>query len=147
MTDARPVLDQVNVIVSDMDAALRFYRLLGVEIPNVFANWPPGSGAAHANGHSDEGASLDLDNLEMARLWNPDRPASGGSGAVIGFKLPSRDAVDDTWAKLTGAGYTSRQEPFDAFFGARYAIVADPDGNDVGLMSPVDDAKKYVPKP
>ena len=25
--------------------------------------------------------------------------------------------------------------PFDAFWAARYAVVADPDGNDVGLMS------------
>ena len=33
---------------------------------------------------------------------------------------------------------TSQQEPYDAFWGARYAIVEDPDGNAVGLMSPID---------
>jgi hypothetical protein len=34
---------------------------------------------------------------------------------------------------------------FDAFWGARYAIVADPDGNDVGLMSPIDESRRTWP--
>jgi hypothetical protein len=38
-----------------------------------------------------------------------------------------------------------RQPPFDAFWGARYAIVADPDGNDVGLMSPIDESRRTWP--
>ena len=36
----------------------------------------------------------------------------------------------------------SQQPPFDAFWGARYAIVEDPDGNSVGLMSPVDPTRR-----
>ena len=40
--------------------------------------------------------------------------------------------------KLTQAGHAGRQQPFDAFWGARYAIVDDPDGNGVGLMSPIE---------
>jgi len=31
---------------------------------------------------------------------------------------------------------------YDAFRGARYAIVEDPDGNSFGLMSPIDAARK-----
>lgn len=42
-------------------------------------------------------------------------------------------------------GYLGRQPPFDAFWGARYAIVADPDGNDVGLMSPVEESRRTWP--
>jgi uncharacterized glyoxalase superfamily protein PhnB len=64
---------------------------------------------------------------------------------VIGFALESREAVDDRYAELTSAGYQARQPPFDAFWGARYAIVADPDGNDVGLMSPIEDARRFSP--
>ena len=48
--------------------------------------------------------------------------------------------------ELVDAGYTGRQPPYDAFFGARYTIVADADGNDVGLMSPIDPDRKYVPE-
>jgi hypothetical protein len=33
----------------------------------------------------------------------------------------------------------------DAFFGARYAVVLDPDGNAVGLMGPTDPAARSMP--
>jgi uncharacterized glyoxalase superfamily protein PhnB len=64
---------------------------------------------------------------------------------VVGFALPSREAVDERYAALTAAGHAGRQPPFDAFWGARYAIVADPDGNHIGLMSPLDPAQKHWP--
>ena len=62
--------------------------------------------------------------------------------------LPDRQAVDDRYAELISAGYRGRQPPFDAFWGSRYAIVADPDGNDVGLMSPVEVCRRtWLPQP
>jgi uncharacterized glyoxalase superfamily protein PhnB len=92
------------------------------------------------------GFSLELDTADSARVrhagWRAD-PTS--VDVVIGFVLPSREAVDDRYAELTAAGYTGRQPPFDAFWGARYAIVADPDGNDVGLMSPMDEWRRTWP--
>jgi hypothetical protein len=42
-------------------------------------------------------------------------------------------------------GDMRRQAPFDALRGGRYAIVADPHGNDVGLMSPVDESMRSWP--
>ncbi len=81
-----------------------------------------------------------------ARLWHAawrNDPAT--VGVVIGFSLPTREAVDEHYAELTSAGYAGRQPPFDAFWGARYAIVADPDGNDVGLMSPIDESRRTWP--
>jgi uncharacterized glyoxalase superfamily protein PhnB len=65
---------------------------------------------------------------------------------VLGFSVASRDAVDERYAALTGAGYPGRQPPYDAFWGARYAVVQDPDGRDVGLMSPIDPDRKFVPE-
>jgi uncharacterized glyoxalase superfamily protein PhnB len=59
--------------------------------------------------------------------------------------LPTRAAVDQRYAELTAAGYASRQCPFDAFWGQRYAIVTDPDGHDVGLMSPLDETRRTWP--
>lgn len=52
------------------------------------------------------------------------------------------------WADraVKDAGHRVGQPPYDAFFGSRYAIVIDPDGNEVGLKSPIDDAAKYVPE-
>jgi len=84
----------------------------------------------------------------MASIWHASwREGRAGSRAVVGFSLPSREAVDERYAKLTSVGYASRQPPYDAFWGARYAIVQDPDGNDVGLMSPIDPARRFTPKP
>jgi uncharacterized glyoxalase superfamily protein PhnB len=38
---------------------------------------------------------------------------------------------------VTTAGYRGLQAPYDAFWGARYADVEDPNGIAVGLMSPI----------
>ena len=56
-----------------------------------------------------------------------------------------REDVDDLYEELTAAGHAGQQPPYDAFWGARYAIVLDPSGNAVGLMSPVDPARRGRP--
>ncbi len=72
----------------------------------------------------------------------------GGSGLVVGFKVDSRQEVDALVAALVADGVPVQQEPFDAFWGARYAVVSDPDGNGVGIMSPVDPAlRSEAPAP
>ena len=38
-------------------------------------------------------------------------------------------------ARAVEAGHTSRSDPFDAFWGQRYATVLDPDGNPVDLYA------------
>jgi catechol 2,3-dioxygenase-like lactoylglutathione lyase family enzyme len=141
MTDEAPDLHMLNVVVSDMAATLDFYRRLGVPEPEIAD--PSG---AHVQLRMPNGFSLELDTGESAKLWHAGwRADPAGVGVVIGFALPSRQAVDDRYDVLTAAGYAGRQPPFDAFWGARYAIVADPDGNDVGLMSPVDESRRSRP--
>jgi catechol 2,3-dioxygenase-like lactoylglutathione lyase family enzyme len=146
MAEHQPVFDQVNVVVADMDATLAFYRRLGIDVRDDFGEWPPGSGARHVDVAFPSGVRLEFDNLPMAKLWHAGwREHGHGSKTVIGISLPSRAAVDERYADLTAAGYTGCQPPYDAFWGARYAIVEDPDGNDVGLMSPIDPAAKFKP--
>ena len=55
---------------------------------------------------------------------------------TLNFALPSRKAVDEMYAELTSAGYAGHLAPIDAFWGQRFAIVDDPDGNIIGLQSP-----------
>jgi catechol 2,3-dioxygenase-like lactoylglutathione lyase family enzyme len=142
MSQEPPKLAQLNLLVDDMAASLDFYRRLGVTTADE-------EGGPHAELSLPGGFSLELDTAESARLWHAGiraDPASGRGGrVVIGFSLPSRDAVDATYAELTAGGYQGRQQPFDAFWGARYAIVADPSGNDVALMSPVDESMRSWP--
>ncbi len=144
---SRVRFDQVNLVVRDMDATLKFYRALGVEVPDGFGEWPPGSGARHVEASFPSGMTLEFDNLPMAKIWHTGwRDGDHHSKSVLSCKLTSREAVDERYAELTAAGYTGCQPPYDAFWGARYAIVEDPDGNDVGLMSPIDPNRKYEPE-
>jgi len=141
MSDNAADLHMLNVVVSDMEASLDFYRRLGVAVP-------AGENAAdvHVQLRMPGGFSLELDTAESARLWHAGWRAEPASArVVIGFSLPTREAVDERYAELTSAGYAGRQPPFDAFWGARYGIVADPDGNDVGLMSPIEESRRTWP--
>jgi uncharacterized glyoxalase superfamily protein PhnB len=45
--------------------------------------------------------------------------------------------VDEAFGKLKAAGFRSLAEPWDAFWGQRYAIVADPDDNAISLYAPL----------
>ena len=140
-----PELFQVNLLVGDMDRALAFYRRLGLEMNAGPGDWPPGSGGQHAGSTSSSGIRLELDNPQMARIWHA-AAAQAPVSAVLNFSVASREAVDESYADLVSAGYAGRQPPYDAFWGARYAILQDPDGNDVGLMSPIDPDRRYTPE-
>jgi catechol 2,3-dioxygenase-like lactoylglutathione lyase family enzyme len=132
VSDSPPGLHMLNLVVTDMAASLDFYRRLGIAVPQG-----QGAAGAHVQLRMPGGFSLELDTAESARLWHAAwRAGPGGVSVVVGFSLPTREAVDQRYAELTAVGYPGRQPPFDAFWGARYAIVADPDGNDVGLMMP-----------
>ena len=136
MTDKRPVLSQLNLVVSDVEASATFYRRLGVEFDD--------GGPEHRNARDSGALHFDLDSRRFARVWNSGA-ASGGPSVVIGFEVASRAEVDRLYDELTSAGYRGQQRPYDAFWGARYAVVEDPDGNPVGLMSPIDPARRSWP--
>ena len=99
--------------------------------------WKNGSGPGAG---SASGFGLHLDSPALAKVYNSGwrEPTGTGSRVVIGFSLDAREAVDQTYAKVTAAGHAGVQPPYDTFWGAGYAVVEDPDGNHVGLMSPLD---------
>ena len=141
MSDTAPDLHMLNVVVRDMAAALDFYRRLGVAVPDSRAG-----ADNHVQLRMPGGFSLELDTVESVRWWHAGwRNEPGNVRVVLGFALPSRQAVDERYAQLTNAGCVGRQAPFDAFWGSRYAIVSDPDGNDVGLMSPIEESLRTWP--
>lgn len=140
--ESGPVLDQINLVVRDMAAMVDFYRRLGLRIDDADVEWD----RHHRTAAMPGGLDFDLDSTEFATTWNQAWPP-GGAGAVLGFRLHERENVDRTYRDLTDAGYAGQQPPYDAFWGARYAIVQDPDGNSVGLMSPVDPARRAPPPP
>jgi catechol 2,3-dioxygenase-like lactoylglutathione lyase family enzyme len=134
-----PRLDQVNIVVSDVDASRTFYTRLGLDFGR---ERDPEWGAHHVSARQTPGSALDvdLDSTAFVRDWDEGWP--GGSGVVLGFTVSSRDEVDELVAALAADGARIQQPPWDAFWGARYAVVSDPDGNAVGIMSPVDDESR-----
>lgn len=143
----KPRLDQVNLVCGDMDASIAFYRRLGVEISDERI-WRTATGAHHASatGAPDD-PDFDLDSTAFAQHWNAawkNRTDLRGR-VVVGFGVPSRTEVDEIYRDMIGAGYRGLQEPHDALWGARYAILEDPDGIAVGIMSPVSAEKRSPP--
>jgi catechol 2,3-dioxygenase-like lactoylglutathione lyase family enzyme len=146
MSDSQAVFNQINLVVHDMEATLAFYRRLGLDIPDATV-WRTASGGHHVEVRMPSGVCLEFDSLELARSYNAgwrEQPV-GGSRSVLGFSVESRAAVDQQYAALVAAGYKGSQPPYDTFWGARYAVVEDPDGNHVGLMSPLDPARRRPP--
>ena len=135
-------LDQVNLVVRDVEVTRSFYSRLGLDFGEehdpVWAHHHVGAP------HGEHAAiDVDLDSTSFVRKWDAGWP--GGTGIVVGFKVDSRQEVDELVSTLAAEGVPVQQEPFDAFWGARYAVLSDPDGNGVGIMSPIDPATRSEP--
>ena len=141
-----PILDQLNLVVHDMEKSIAFYRLIGLDLPDS-AIWRTQTGAHHVVMRMPDGFELALDSHALAEVYNAGwRPTSTtGSRTVMSFRLQDATAVDDTYQRMTDAGHDGAQPPYYTFWGSRYAIVVDPDGNHVGLMSPPDKAHRGEP--
>ncbi len=139
-------LHLIDLVTADMDATVAFYRALGITIPET-AIWKTESGRHHVDLTMPGGMTIHFDSPALAKVYNKGyrKPTGTGSRVVIGFRVATRDDVDRTHRKLTELGHKSPQPPYDAFWGARYAIVEDPDGNHVGIMSPLDPARRGGP--
>jgi catechol 2,3-dioxygenase-like lactoylglutathione lyase family enzyme len=145
MTES-PRFNQVNIVARDWEAALAFYRLLGLDLGSG-SEWPAGSGSLHAAASTSvDATTVEFDNPLMVRIYAGERAADSVS-AVLGFAFASAEVVDAAFKRVASAGHRVLREPYDAFWGARYAIVQDPDGNAVGLMGPIDRARAYTPEP
>jgi uncharacterized glyoxalase superfamily protein PhnB len=124
-----PRFEAIGIVVSDMGRALSFYRQLGLEFPE----------GAESEGHAEAsvaGTRIMLDTEETVRSFDPDwQPPSGGHRSAMAFRCDSPAEVDATYGDLLQHGGTGHKEPWDAFWGMRYAEVKDPDGNVVDLFA------------
>ncbi|MGV9877765.1 VOC family protein [Streptomyces sp. NPDC003006] len=130
-----PRFDLVGLAVSDMAASLAFYRRLGLEFAEGSESAP------HVEAALPGGLRIAFDTEETIRSFHEGwRPPTGGGRIGLAFHCGTPQAVDASYAELTGAGYRSELAPFDAPWGQRYAVVLDPDGNGVDLFAPLGDA-------
>jgi len=148
MNRTPPTLNQLNIVSSNPEASIAFYRRLGLDIPDQRV-WRTATGVHHASVEDvAEAIDLDVDSTTFAQIWNTGwRGRKDLAGrVVVGLGVASREEVDRLYGEMTAAGHRGLQGPYDAFWGARYAVVEDPDGIAVGLMSPIS-AEHRAPPP
>jgi catechol 2,3-dioxygenase-like lactoylglutathione lyase family enzyme len=122
----------MGLVVADMGAALAFYRRLGLDIP------ASADGEPHVDVPLPGGLHLVFDTVATIHSFDPDwTAATGGPRTALAFACASPAEVDATYADLVDAGYEGHLKPWDAFWGMRYAVVHDPDGNGIDLMAPL----------
>ena len=123
-------LDAIGIVVADLQASMAFYRMLGL----AFAEADVGHGHVEAVGPG--GLRVMLDSEESVKSFDPDwAPPEGGQRIALAFLLDSPAEVNSLYTELLEAGYSGHKEPWDAFWGQRYAQVKDPDGNTVDLFA------------
>jgi len=123
-----PQLNAVGIVVSSMEQSIRFYRLLGLDVPET-----PGEG--HVDTFLPNGVRFMLDAEEVVRSFRPDWTRETGNQVGLALECESPAEVDAIYERVTGAGFASEKEPWDAVWGQRYAQLRDPDGVPVDLYA------------
>lgn len=121
----------IDVVVKDMGQSLGFYRSLGLDAPADKAS------EAQVQIYTPGGATLGLLTEAMMRENYPDWVTPVGQRITFACRCDSPEEVDAVFAQVTGAGFTGIREPWDSFWGQRYAFLADPDGNRVDLFAAI----------
>lgn len=124
-----PQLDVIQITTHDMAASLAFYRLLGWEIPSVQ------EGDSHLAITLPNGLRVAWDTFALMQSIHSEWRKPEGHRMVLAFLCEGPLAVDALYAQLIAAGYRGYKAPWDAFWGQRYAVVLDPDGNLVDLFA------------
>ena len=125
-----PGLNALGIVTSDMGTSIRFYRLLGLDVPET-----PKEG--HVDTFLPNGVRFMLDSEDVVRSFRPDWQRESGNQVGLAFECESAAEVDDLYARIVGDGFDGDKPPWDAVWGQRYAQLRDPDGVPVDLYAPL----------
>jgi catechol 2,3-dioxygenase-like lactoylglutathione lyase family enzyme len=123
-----PQLNAIGIVTSDMTTSIRFYRLLGLDVPET-----PEEG--HVDVFLPNGARFMLDSEETVRSFSPDWTRATGNQVGLAFECASVAEVDEVYRRMVDAGFDGEKAPWDAFWGQRYAQLRDPDGVGIDLYA------------
>ena len=122
-------LNAIGVTTSNISKTLEFYKLLGFEFPEVkpedshFEVLP-----------IEDSTRLMFDNKQSIKeMCGENAKPSNTSSFAIEFDTP--EELNKIAKTIKEAGFTIVKEPWDAFWGQRYAVVSDPDGYKIDLYS------------
>ncbi len=126
-----PRLDMIGITCRSIPESLRFYALLGVDVPAAEPGEP------YVETTLPGGIRLSWNDLEMIKQIDEGWVEPVGHRMGLAFLCDGPADVDRRYAEVTAAGFTGHKSPWDAFWGQRYAQVVDPDGNLVDLFAPL----------
>ena len=122
-----PILDAIGIVSADIAKSLQFYKLLGVDVPTEISD--------HVEAVLPSGLRLMFDSVQLMLQIDPDWKKPTGQSMGLAFLCDSPSTVDEVFARCLATGFAGAKEPWDAFWGQRYAQVYDPDGNKVDLFA------------
>lgn len=124
-------IDAISVTSTNLKTTVRFYSLLGF----VFS--PLEGNEDHIEPQRREGeVRLMIDTTKLTESLCGSKPVpSNHSTFAILCNNPAE--VDAICTQIKEAGFSITKEPWDAFWGQRYASVQDPDGYKIDLFAPL----------
>lgn len=125
-------LDMIGLVTKDLARSLDFYRTLGLDIPAKVDLEEP-----YFEITLDSGVRLSWNKIEMIKQIDPEYVDPVGQGIGIAYLCDSPADVDARYNAVVAAGFDGHKEPWDAFWGQRYAQVKDPDGYLLDLFAPL----------
>jgi uncharacterized glyoxalase superfamily protein PhnB len=120
-------LNAIGIVSSDPARSIAFYRLLGVDFPE--------DGEGHIEATLPSGVRFMLDEESVVRSFRADWTRETGNQLALAFECSSAAEVDELFERVRAAGFAAEKEPWDAFWGQRYAQLRDPDGVPVDLFA------------
>jgi uncharacterized glyoxalase superfamily protein PhnB len=124
------LLNGIGIVATDMARTLDFYRRLGLDVPDT-------PDAGHVDIALPNGFRLMIDSEDEMRKFLPDWVSRPGNVFSLAFQCSSPAEVDKLYDEMVGAGHHGDKEPWDAFWGQRYAKLLDPNGVVVDLYCPL----------
>jgi uncharacterized glyoxalase superfamily protein PhnB len=121
-------LNAIGIAVSDMRRSMQFYRLLGLDLPEDPAE-------DHVEATMANGTRLMFDPEAVIRSFLPEWERTDGNQVSLAFECASPAELDEIYERVVAAGFEGEKEPWDAFWGQRYALLGDPDGVRINLYA------------
>lgn len=120
-------LDMIGIITKDIKKAVEFYETLGFKTID--------SSSEDYIELDNNGVRISLNTAKMVANIYGYEPVTVGDKIELAFLCDSTIEVDALYNKMVTAGYESFKAPWDAFWGQRYAIIKDIDGNLLSLFA------------
>src|SRR3954471_8063164 len=93
-----PQLNAIGIVAADMGRSIRFYRLIGLDVPET-----PEEG--HVDTFLPNGVRLMLDSEEVVLSFRPDWTRATGNQLSLAFECSSPAEVDEVYARVVAAGF------------------------------------------